>query len=131
MIAMAVQAFECVGARFTFLCFQSQGVDLVVCSVAPFEISVVLQLVRAVTLDAFGALYSAQESGVAPLPAVLALGDSWVHVCSLDGSGILSYVEAPVDEHLGVCPTLDIPNIGPYNGHVGFGRNFDDLGFGG
>jgi len=75
MISIAVQAFECVGARFIFLCFQSRRVDLVVCFAAPSKISVVLRLVRAITLDAFGALYSARESGVAPLPAVLALGD--------------------------------------------------------
>ena len=56
-----------------------------------------------------------------PFLAVLALGDSWVHVCSLDSSNILSYVKAPVDKHLGVCPTLDILYINPYNGYVGFG----------
>ena len=47
-------------------------------------------------------------------PAVLALGNSWVHVCSPDGSDILSYVEAPVDEHLGIGLTLDVPYIDPY-----------------
>jgi len=77
--------------------------------------------VRTITLDAFRALYSAQESGVAPFPAVLVLGNSWVHVCSPDSSDVLSNVKAPVDEHLGICPTLDIPNIDLYNGHVGFG----------
>ena len=42
MIAMAVQAFECVGARFAFLCFQSWRVDLDICFAAPSEFSVVL-----------------------------------------------------------------------------------------
>jgi len=82
---------------------------------------VILRLVRAIMPDAFGALYSARESGMFPFPAVLALGDSWVHVCSLDGSDVLSYVKAPVDEHLGVGPALDIPYIDPYNGYVRFG----------
>jgi len=129
MITLAVQAFECVGAGFTFLCFQSWRVDLVVCFTAPSEFSVVLRLVRAVTPDAFGALYSAQKSGVAPFPAVLILGNSWVHICSLDSSDILSNIEAPVDEHLGICPALDVPNIDPYDGHVRFGQDFDDSGF--
>jgi len=67
---------------------------------------------------------------VSPFPAVLALGNSWVHVCSPDGSDVLSYVKVPVDEHLGISPTLDVPYIDPYNGHVGFGQNLDNLWFG-
>ena len=91
----------------------------------------VFQLVGAVTLDTFGVLYSAQKSGVTPFPAVLALGDSWVHVCSPDSSNILFYIEALVDKHLGICPALDVPYIDPYDGHVRFGRDFDDSEFGG
>jgi len=82
---------------------------------------VILRLVRAITPDAFGALYSTQESGVSPFPAVLALGDSWVHVHSPDGSNVLSYIKAPVDEHLGIGPALDVLYIDLYNGHVRFG----------
>ena len=81
----------------------------------------ILRFVRAVVLDTFGALYSAQESGMSPFPAVLALRDSWVHVCSPNGSNVLSYVEAPVDEYLGISPTLNIPYVDLYYGHVGFG----------
>ena len=81
----------------------------------------ILRLVRAIAPDTFGALYSAQESGMSSFLAVLTLGDSWVHVCSLDGSDVLSYIKASVDEHLGVGPTLDVPYIDLYNGHVGFG----------
>jgi len=66
---------------------------------------------------------------VSPFPAILALGNSWVHVHSPDGSNVFSYVEAPVDEHLGVGLALDVPYINPYNGHVRFGRDLDDSGF--
>jgi len=77
--------------------------------------------VWAIALDAFGALYSARESGVSPFPAILALGDLWVHVCSPDSSNVLSYIEAPIDEHLGIGPALGIPYINPYDGHVRLG----------
>jgi len=87
---------------------------------------VILRLVRAIVPNAFGALYFARESGVSPFPAVLALENSWVYVRSLDGSDVLSYVKAPVDEHLGVGPTLDVPYIDLYNGHVRFGQDLDD-----
>jgi len=131
MTTTAVQAFECVGAGFSFLCFQSRKVNLVVCFAALSEFSVVLRLVRAVTLDTFGALYSAQESGVAPFPAVLALGNSWVHVCSLDSNDVLSNIKAPVDEHLSIHSALNVPNIDLYDGYIRFGQDFDDSGFGG
>jgi len=77
--------------------------------------------VQAITLDTFGALYSAQEGGVSPFPAILTLGDPWVHVCSPDSSDVLSYIEASIDEHLGIGPTLGIPYIDPNNRHVGLG----------
>jgi len=77
--------------------------------------------VWAIALDTFGALYSAQESDVFPFPAILALGDPWVHICSPDSSNVLSYIEAPIDEHLGIGPTLNIPYIDLYDGHVGLG----------
>ena len=67
---------------------------------------------------------------MSPFLAVFALGNFWVHVCSLDGSDVLSYVEAPVDEHLGIGPTLDVPYIDPYNRHVRFGRDLDNSRFG-
>jgi len=42
VIATAVQAFESVGARVSFLCFESRRVDLIVCFAAPSKFSVIL-----------------------------------------------------------------------------------------
>ena len=81
----------------------------------------ILILVRAIALDVLQALNSARKSGMSLFPAVLALRDSRVHVCSLDSSDILSYVEALINEHFGVAPTLNVPYVDPHNGHVGFG----------
>jgi len=39
----------------------------------------------------------ASKSGVAPFPAVLALGDTRVHVSSMDCGYVLAYIEASVD----------------------------------
>jgi len=75
----------------------------------------------AIALDVFEALYSARESDVSPFSAILALGDPWVHICSPDSSNVLSYIKAPIDEHLGIGPALDILYIDPYNGHVRLG----------
>jgi len=82
---------------------------------------VILRLVRAVAFDAFQALNSARKSSMFPFPAVLALRDPRVHVHSLDGNNVLSYVEASINEHFGIAPTLNVPYVNSHNGHVGFG----------
>jgi len=56
-----------------------------------------------------------------PLPAIFALGDTWVHVCSLDCSNVVAYVEASVDEKFCVLTALNIPNVDPNYGHIQLG----------
>ena len=50
---------------------------------------------------------------MSPLPAVFALGDSWVHVHPSYSSNIPADVKAPVDEVLSFVTTLMIPNVDP------------------
>jgi len=52
--------------------------------------------VGAIVFNALGFLDSARESCVAPLPAVLTLGYTWVHISTFDGSDIPADVEASV-----------------------------------
>ena len=65
-----------------------------------------------------------------PLPAVLALGNSQVHVCASNSRNVVTYIEASIDEHFSVFTTLDIPYVNPDYGHVRFGRDFDNSRFG-
>jgi len=58
---------------------------------------------------------------MSPFPAVLALRDPRVYVYSPDGNDVLSYIEALINEHFGIAPTLNIPYVDPHNEHVGFG----------
>jgi len=53
--------------------------------------------VQAVTFDALSSLDLAGECRVAPLPTILALRNSGVHVGSSDGCNEVSDVEASVD----------------------------------
>ena len=55
-----------------------------------------------------------------PFPAVFTLGDSRIHVRSLDRSDIVAHVEASVNEELSILPALHIPNVNPNYGHIGF-----------
>jgi len=59
MVALAVRAFEQMGAWFAFLGFQSRWVDFGISLAAPTEFSVVFGFVGTITFDAFGPLNSA------------------------------------------------------------------------
>jgi len=57
-----------------------------------------LRFMRTITLDVFGPMDSTRESGVSPFPAILALGDSGIHICSSNHSNVIAHVETPVDK---------------------------------
>ena len=65
-----------------------------------------------------------------PLPAVLALGNSRVHVCASNSRDVVAYVKTSIYEHFSIFTTLDIPYVDPDYGHVRFGRDFDNSWFG-
>ena len=68
----------------------------------------------------------AQECRVAPLPVVMTLRDSRVHVGSPDGGNVPAKVERMIYQQLCFGSILRIPNVKPDDGHVGFGRSLDD-----
>jgi len=63
---------------------------------------------------------------MAPPPTIFTLRNSRVHGSSLDCGDIITYIEALVDKEFSVTSALYIPNVNPDNGHVYFGRDFDD-----
>ena len=129
MISFTVRTLEGVRARLAFLGFKFRWVDFVVSFTTPAKLPVVFRFVRTVTLYTFGPLNATRESRMSPLPAILALGNSRIHTCASNCRNVIPYVKAPVYEHFGVFTTLYIPNVDPYDGHVRFGRDFDDSRF--
>ena len=63
---------------------------------------------------------------MAPLPAVMPLRDARVHVGGSNRGDILAKVERMIYQQFCFGTILRIPNVKPDNGHVGFGRDFDD-----
>ena len=55
---------------------------------------------------------------MSPLPTVLTLWDSWVHVGTFDSSDESSNVEATIDNVLHQRTTLGIPDVHPDHRHV-------------
>ena len=113
MIAPAIRAFECMKIWVAFLSLETRGVHLLICFAALPKFSVVFESVQSIALNALGALDSAREGSMFPLPAVFALENSWVHVCPSYGGDIPADVKAPVDEALSFVTALMIPNVDP------------------
>ena len=65
---------------------------------------------------------------MAPLPAVVALRDSRVHVGGSDGGNVPAKVEGMIYQQLCFGFILRIPDVKPDDGHVEFGRGLDDPG---
>ena len=77
-----------------------------------------LRFVRTITFDAFVPMDTTQEGGVTPFPAIFALGDSRIHICSFNRSNIIAHIEAPIDKKFSILTTLYIPNIYPDDSHI-------------
>ena len=105
-------------AWFTFLCLKIRRVCLLIHFAAPPELLVVLGFMRTIALDVFGTLDSAGKGCVSLLPAIFALGYTWVHVSPSDSSDISANIKAPIDGALSFASALIIPNVNPYNRHV-------------
>jgi len=98
VLTLAIRASERVGARLTFFCFEPGRVDLIVCFVILCVFSMVDGLVWAVAFDVFHPLNSTDTNSIAPLPAIFALGDTWVHVGTSNINDEPSNIEPSVDE---------------------------------
>jgi len=77
-------------------------------------------LMQTVIFDVLCLLDSANACIAALLPAIFALGNTWIHVGTVNGSNESSYVESLVVKGFGFRAALSIPDVNPYNGHVRF-----------
>jgi len=66
-----------------------------------------------------------------PFPAIFALQNSQVHICSLYSGNKASYIEASVDNRFSFGTALSISDVNPDDSYVQFRRKFDDSQFGG
>jgi len=64
---------------------------------------------------------------VVPLPAVLTLQNTWVHIHILNGSNETANVEMVVDNVLCQRTALGILDVDPNHSHIRFGRSLDNL----
>jgi len=70
-----------------------------------------------------------QKGGVSPLPAILVLGNSRIHIRTSNCDDVIAHIEAPVNEKFSVFSTLNIPDVDPNNGHIQLRRDFNNFRF--
>ena len=74
-----------------------RGVCFFIHLTTPPEFAIVFQFVRTIAFDVLRSLYFARECHMTPLPAVLALGYTQIHVSTPNSCNVLADVEASVD----------------------------------
>ena len=111
VVSMTIQAFEQMGAWFSFFGFQPWRVDLGICFAAPSKFLMMFGFVWIVVFNTFGTLNSVWKGCVAPLPAVFALWNTRVHISTPDGRDVVPDIETPIDQHFYIITALDIPDI--------------------
>ena len=72
-------------------------------------------LVRPIVLDTLGPLNATNTCCVTPLPTVLALWNTWVHVSIMYDSNETPNVELSIDNSFGLRTILGVPCINPDN----------------
>ena len=74
-----------------------RGVCFFIRLTTPPEFAIVFRFVRTIAFDILRFLYSARERHMIPLPAVLVLGYTQIHVSTPNNYNILADVEASVN----------------------------------
>ena len=85
---------------------------------------------EAIAFQASSSLKMTWEGSVIPLPAVLVLWDTRVHIYPSDSSNEATDIEAVIYEFFGCWSVLWILDVDPDNSHIRLGGNFDNIGLG-
>ena len=128
MVASKIEAFKDVRVWFTHLGFQPERIGFIITFSAPPKLLVVFGFMQTITLNAFWLLSFAGKYCIFPFPAILTLRYAWIHINTSNHSNVAFYVKVSVDKTLCIVATLDILDVDPYDGHVGFGRDLDYSG---
>ena len=112
---MIIEALEGVRVRFALLSLESREVSFFIHFAIPPKLAIIFRFVRSIALDTLGSLNIAGHSCVSPLPAILALRDTRIHIGTPNGSNILSNIETSVDETFSLTSTLDVPDVKLYD----------------
>jgi len=98
MIPFAIHTLEDVRAWLTD--FGGHTVKFFIFSATPCLFSVMFSRMSSITFGTPGNMRVTTKYQVTPLPTVFTLRNSWVCVCTSNGSNVLSYVKITIDNIL-------------------------------
>jgi len=121
VISTTVGALGGMQTWFAFFYLKVRRISFLIHFTILSKLMMVFSLVRAIALDALGALNTVGHSHMSPLPAILALRDARVHVGSSNSHNKPPYIETPVNKTFSLASALNIPDINPNNQHIRLG----------
>ena len=86
-------------------------ISFLILHATPSFLSVVFGSMGSVALGILGDMRMTTKCQISPLPIVLALWNTWVHVSIFDGSNEMSNVKMTIDDVLCQRTTLGIPDV--------------------
>jgi len=129
IVLFTVDTFEDMKTRLTFLCSELWRFWIYVFFAVPHFLPVVLSVVRSIAFRASRCIQLACKHWVALFLTALILWNSWVHIGTMNGSIILSYIETWVDDKFGNGTVLWVPNVDPDYSWIRVRQCFDYVGF--
>ena len=127
MFTLAVDIFESIYTRFTFLSFKSKRVNFNTSFITPCYLSIAFDFVRFIILDAYRLIYMTCENHMISLPTILVLKNSRIYIHLLNNYNVMSNVETSIDEFFSFGSILRVLNVHPYNCYVQFWKSFNNL----
>jgi len=116
VITFAVHIFEDVRTWFIFL--SGRSICFLVLHTTPCFLSVVFGHMSFIALGTPKDMRATTKCRMSPLPTVLALQNTWVHISTFDSSDETSNVKATIYDVLCQRTTLGIPDVQPDYHHV-------------
>ena len=127
MISFTIYAFEDVRTWLAF--FGGCSISFFVIHTTPCFLSVVFGDMSSIAFSVPRDMRATAKCQMAPLPAVLTLWNTWVHIGISNGSGKTTYIETTVNNILSCRTTLGIPDVHPNHCLIGFRGHFNDMRF--
>ena len=125
----AVKALEHVRARVALLSFRPKRVRFGGSFTTPSKLAMMFSYMRAIAFYTFGSLDMAYPCQMTPLPTILALRDTRIHVGTSHCCNDTSYIETSVNNFLSIVTVSSIPYVNPDNSHVQFRKDLDNAWF--
>jgi len=127
VFTFAINTFEHIQIRLSFLGFKSRWVSLKVCLIIPCYFFIVFNFVRTIAFDTFRTMSMAHKSHVLLFPARIALWDARVHIHATNCCNVTANVETSVNKILSLGITLRILYSNLNNSRIRFRRSFDNM----